>query len=230
MQYMGGKMRAGKQLAEVLQTFEPFRYYEPFCGMFSVGKHISCEQKTAGDIHPDLILMLEAAQAGWSPPTSITEEQYNELRIAESSALRGFVGFGCSFYGRFFGGFARDPKEGRNFCATARNNLLKLVPLIQNVKFQCASYLDYKGDADVIYCDPPYAGAKHYSNGKFNHEEFWDWARNYSQRSIVCVSEYTAPNNFEVIWEKPVITSMRDNTGKGYSRIERLFTVKGTVC
>ena len=80
MRYMGGKMRIGKQLAGVIQRFNPVVYHEPFCGMFSVGKHIVAGRRTACDIHPDLILLLNAVRDGWNDmPTNITEEQYNAL-------------------------------------------------------------------------------------------------------------------------------------------------------
>jgi DNA adenine methylase len=223
MRYMGGKMRIGKQLASVIQTYNPDTYAEPFCGMFSVGKHVDCRHKVASDIHPDLILLLQAVQAGWKPPTNITEEQYNQLKNAKPSALRGFVGFGCSFYGKFFGGFARDPSMN-DFGTIARNNMLKLAPMIQGVEFRCRSYVDYEGDADVLYCDPPYAGTTDFSSRNFNTDDFWDWVRD--RREIVLVSEYTAPKDFEVVWAKPVTTTMKDKTGRGCPRIEHLFHKK----
>lgn len=220
MRYMGGKMRIGKQLATVIQKYNPTRYHEPFCGMFSVGKHVSCQEKTAGDIHPDLILMLKTIQDGWDPPTNITEEQYDQLRSEKPSALRGFVGFGCSFYGKFFGGFARDPSMN-DFGWIARNNVLKLAPLIKGVRFRHQSYLDYDGNADLLYCDPPYKGATDYSSGPFDHAQFWEWVR--SRPETVLVSEYQAPPDFEIVWQKPVTTTMKDKTGKGCARVERLF-------
>lgn len=223
MRYMGGKMRIGKQLANVIQAYQPTAYDEPFCGVFSVGKHIICNKRTAGDIQPDLILLLKAIQSGWDPPTNITEEQYDALRNTPPSALRGFVGFGCSFYGKFFGGFARDPSMN-DFGTIARNNLLKLAPLIQDVAFRNEHYLDYNGNADVIYCDPPYAGATDYDCGPFDHAQFWDWVRN--RKELVLVSEYTAPDDFEIIWQKPVTTTMKDRTGHGCARVERLFCHK----
>jgi len=220
MRYMGGKMRIGKQLAAVIQTFNPKVYAEPFCGMFSVGKHVAAKRKLASDNQPDLILLLQEVQRGWNPPVNVSEEYYNHLRDAEPSALRGFVGFGCSFYGKFFGGFARDPSMN-DFATIARNNMRKLAPMIQGVEFKCASYTDYVGGADVIYCDPPYAGTTDFSSGEFSTEAFWDWVR--SCREVVLVSEYTAPGDFKVIWEKQVTTTMKDKTGKGCARVERLF-------
>jgi len=223
MRYMGGKMRLGKQLAGVIQTYNPKVYAEPFCGMFSVGKHLACQHKVASDIHPDLILLLQAVQTGWKPPTNITEEQYNGLRNSTPSALRGFVGFGCSFYGKFFGGFARDPSMN-DFGTIARNNMLKLAPVIQGVELLRRSYIDYEGDADVLYCDPPYEGTTDFSSGVFDTAQFWDWVRD--RQEIVLVSEYAAPKDFKAVWEKPITTTMKDKTGRGCARVERLFQHK----
>jgi len=221
---MGGKMRIGKQLAGIIQNLNPVVYAEPFCGVFSVGKHIKCKSRTASDIHPDLILLLQAVQKGWEPPTKISEDTYNKLRHAEPSPLRGFVGFGCSFYGKLFGGFARDPSMN-DFGTIAKANLLKLAPLIQDVEFCCRSYKDLDEDADVIYCDPPYKGSTNYSCGEFDHDEFWDWVR--SRKQSVLVSEYTAPADIQMVWQKAVTTTMKDKTGRGCARVERLYFKPG---
>jgi len=221
---MGGKMRIGKQLADVINSFNPRTYHESFCGMFSVGKHVKAKKRTASDIHPDLILLLQAVQTGWEPPTNITEAAYSQLATEESSALRGFVGFGCSFYGKFFGGFARDPSMN-DFGTIAKNNMLKLAPMIQDVVFRNESYDKSKIIADLTYCDPPYKGSTDYSCGPFDHDAFWEWVRNHD--GIVLVSEYTAPDDFKVVWEKKVTTTMKDKTGKGCKRVERLFQFAG---
>lgn len=219
MRYLGGKSRLGKTLAEVIQGYDPRHYHEPFCGMFSVGKHVQCARRTACDIHPDLILFLKAVRDGWEPPTSVSEADYKRLQTAPPSALRGFVGFGCSFYGRFFEGFARDAR-GTNYAAVAKRSLSELVPFIKGVEFTCAPYSDYTGDADVIYCDPPYRGTTSYSHS-FNHDMFWDWVR--AQSRVVLVSEYTAPKDFVAVWQRSVTTLMRDKRGTGCERVEKLF-------
>jgi DNA adenine methylase len=216
---MGGKSRIGKRLAAVIQTFNPTAYDEPFCGMFSVGRHVIAKQRTAGDIHPDLILFHQAVQTGWVPPASVSEVEYAKLRTQAPTALRGYVGFAYSFYGKFFGGYAR--AKGMDFGHFARTTTLKLAPQIKDVVFRCESYLDYHGDADVIYCDPPYVGTTDFSNGTFKTDEFWDWVR--SRRETVIVSEYTAPKDFKVIWEQPVTTTMRNKNDRGCARVERLF-------
>jgi len=226
MRYMGGKMRIGKQLAAVINDFDPHHYHEPCCGMFSVGKHVKATIKTAADVNPDLIMLLKAVRDGWDDmPTHVTEDQYNELKAAESSALRGFVGIGCSFFGKFFGGFARDPRMN-DFGTIARNNMRKLRPRLQGVDFTCQPYWEYEGEADLIYVDPPYKGTANFESGLFDHDKFWAWVRKQTAR--VLVSEYQAPDDFKVVWEKPVKTTMNSGKkgSKGHDRVERLFCQK----
>lgn len=223
MRYMGGKMRIGKQLATVINGFKPQIYHEPCCGMFSVGKHVNAKVKTAADINLDLIMLLEAVRDGWDEmPTNVTEEQYVELKNAEPSALRGFVGIGCSFFGKFFGGFARDPKMN-DFGTIAKNNMEKLRPYLKGVTFTCQPYWEYTGNADLIYVDPPYMGTTKFESGDFNHDRFWHWVR--EQPATVLVSEYQAPVDFDIVWEKHVCTTMNSGKkgGKGHDRVERLF-------
>ena len=218
MRYLGGKSRIGKKIAEVIQQFNPKWYDEPMAGMYSVGKHIKCQRRTAGDINLDLILLLKEIQQGWIPPDSITEEEYIAQRSAPSSPLRGFVGF-CSFAGKFFGGYPRD-KQGDNYAAMARRALLKLAPMMQDVEFRWEKYQNV--GADVIYCDPPYGSTTSYSCGRFDTARFWDWVRDTSKGAVVLVSEYTAPPDFTVVWEKPYLTQMRGKEGN-FQRTEKLF-------
>lgn len=218
MRYLGGKARIGKQIAEVIQQFNPVHYHEPFCGMFAVGKHVKCQKRTAGDINLDLILLLQAIQQGWVPP-NVSEKLYIALRSDISSPLRGFAGFGLSFAGKFFGGYARDA-AGTDYGAMACRALLKLAPMIQGVEFRWEKYQNI--GADVIYCDPPYGSTTGYSCGRFDTARFWDWVRDTSKGAVVLVSEYTAPPDFTVVWEKPYLTQMRGKEGN-FQRTEKLF-------
>ncbi len=224
MRFFGGKMRIGKQLAEVIQSFNPRTYCEPFCGMFSVGKHVVAKQRMASDIHPDLILLLKAVQRGWRPPGHMPYDKWRALRADSGhTALRGFAGFGCAWGGKWFQAYARDPRN-YNFAAVAKKNLLKLAPAIQNVEFRQQDYQN-TADSDVTYCDPPYAGTTDYGRGHrkggFDSARFWGWVR--GRKGIVLVSEYAAPDDFECIWSQPVAVRIKDGAGPMTTKIERLF-------
>ncbi len=112
MRYQGGKSRIARPIAETIRRMYPDveEIWEPFCGggactlaLSKVGFKVH-----ASDIHPDLIMMWRAVMAGDSSVwADVSEEEYASLRRAESSARRGFAGFGASFGGNWWGGFGR---------------------------------------------------------------------------------------------------------------------------
>ena len=76
----------------------------------------------------------------------------------------------------------------------------------------------------TIYCDIPYKGTDCGCYGGFDHEKFYDWCR--KQKHDIYVSEYSMPDDFELVAEKPKIVraDAKDNTK--YS-MERLFVHRG---
>lgn len=66
----------------------------------------------------------------------------------------------------------------------------------------------------VVYCDPPYQGTAEYSEGGFNHIEFWNWVRDLSQTNKVFVSEYKAPDDFKAILKFPQKSTLQGGTQK----------------
>ena len=85
------------------------------------------------------------------------------------------------------------------------------------------SYEDVKiKENSVIYCDIPYKGTDEYIGG-FDHERFYDWARN--QKELVIISEYSMPNDFICISR---IEKSQSLNGKGNRKkvLEGLFIPK----
>jgi DNA adenine methylase len=101
---------------------------------------------------------------------------------------------------------------------------MKQFPRLRGVKFFCCSYdeLDIP-DGSLIYCDPPYEGTTGYTN-PFDHTKFWEWVRVKSEINDVFVSEYSAPDDFEVLWEREISSFVRRNDNS--TRHERLFRLK----
>ena len=64
--------------------------------------------------------------------------------------------------------------------------------------------------------------------GEFNHDEFWDIMRKWSKDNTVLISEYSAPEDFEIVWEKQVKLDIRDKNNKKQKRTEKLFKIKNT--
>lgn len=113
-------------------------------------------KRIGADINEYLIAMYLMLQVGWIPPDRISEKEYNDIRINKNTYplhLVGFVGIGCSFGGKWFGGYARDGAGKRNYCLESKKNVLKQAPLIKDVQFRCRSYdkLELPGKA-IIYC------------------------------------------------------------------------------
>jgi len=71
--------------------------------------------------------------------------------------LKAFIGFGCSFGGKYFSGYAQKytGTKKEDFLQAVSNSIKLLHPLIQNVEFQCKSYETLQPKNKLIYCDPP---------------------------------------------------------------------------
>ena len=200
---------------------------EPFVGGCNIISKMSGE-RYCYDINEYLIEMYKAVQNGWTPPAIITEEEYDYIRNNKDKdkPLTGFVGIGCSYSGKWFGGYARN-KTGRNYCLNAHNSILKQLNEIRDIKFDCKDYKELEFDGCLIYCDPPYKDTTKYPIiGEFNTEEFWNVMRNWSKNNTVIISEYEARYDFECIKEIHTKTDIRNSDGKRENRVERLFMLR----
>lgn len=241
MQYLGGKSRIAKPIAETIRTHRGDRsiYVEPFLGAGSVALQVASEFDTAilADASEDLVLLWHAVQGGWTPPTELSEETYRALRHAEPSALRGFAGFPCSFGGKWFGGYARDPKGGRNFAASAARSLVRRGEVLRDsiiVHTDYRNIFSQRTDLSdfIIYADPPYNNTTAYGAvDAFDSAEFWNHAHSWCRAgAAVLVSEYNAPDDWEAVWSaEPTSTLRRNNIepdGTARRAREHLFTIK----
>lgn len=233
MKYMGSKARFAKEILPLIlkdRTHGQW-YVEPFAG----GMNSICDvwgNRIANDIHYPLIQMWRELVGGWKP-IKITKEEYSEIRTNQDkypAHLVGWVGFNCSYSGKWFGGFAGETntKTGtvRDYQSEAINNVLRQVEKMKGVVFQNKPYYELELPTNsIVYCDPPYEGTTKYAND-FDHYRFWNWVRNISKQGhTVFVSEYSAPKDFECVWEKEAKSSLSANGVIGGNKIsvERLF-------
>jgi len=204
MSYLGGKTLLGSKIAQQVRSrrrnFQPI--IEPFCGMASVTQRLFPGPIYASDSCRPLILCLKAVQAGWVPPDFISEEEYYELKAAwkegVESALIGFVGFNCSWGGKWFAGYARS--GDRNLCLECKRDILRKMKQCKDVIFEHKNYKNLTPNNALIYCDPPYAGTTGYGE-TFDTKMFWRTARRWSKTNTVIISEYVAPPDFKIIAE-----------------------------
>jgi DNA adenine methylase len=225
MQYVGGKFRIAKALATYLESVRDGRpFIEPFCGGANIIAAVS-GTRTASDLCEDVVLLWSAVANGWEPPTHVSESEYLSIKNSPPSALRGFVGFGCSFGGKFFGGYARS--GNRNYAMNAHNAIIKKAKSLQGVSFLHRNYSECAPENSLVYCDPPYANTTQgYSSTHFDSSLFWNIMRQWAgKNNIVLVSEYFAPSFAREVWRTETKTDMHCVGGKA-SRTERLFLVE----
>jgi len=230
MRYMGNKAKlAARILSIVLRDRRPDQWYvEPFAG----GMNMICRvggPRIGNDSHGPLVAMWKAVQEGWQPPTIVTKQMYYWVKERQESLpqhLVGFVGFLCSFGGKWWGGYAFDAVTGRNYAAEGCRAIDKQRAGIRGVRFESVSYDALRlPKGSVVYCDPPYAETTEYEN-RFNYVEFWKWVRRISATGhTVFVSEYAAPSDFECVLEIPYTSTM--NRSKKDPKTERLFRLRG---
>lgn len=227
MRYLGGKSKIRLDLAGIINKEVGYNsYLEPFVGGAWVLQEITHTNRLASDINPYLITLYHELQKGWQPPDFLSLADYNRLRSSndKSDPLVAFAGFGCSFAGKWFGGYARS--EGKKcYAATTKRSLLKQLPRIKEAAFSCNDYRNYTPDNALIYCDPPYANTTQYSSCKdFNSLEFWDIMRKWSKTNKVFISEYSAPKDFICVASFSSRMGLRENNVNNVVREEKLFT------
>ena len=242
MKYVGSKNRLAKELTPIIQSYitdDTKGYLEPFVGGANMIDKISCNNKFGCDIHEELIELLKYIQNTNNVlPTTITEEEYNKVRLNKDKYEKwyvGFVGFCATFGAKYFGGYARGFKEDkitpRDVPAESIRNIEKQRKNLQNIKFKCCSYDEINKNIKdfVIYCDPPYKGTLKYTTD-FDYDKFYKWCKEMSKNNIVLISEYWMPEEFECIWEKKTtvrIDSNKKSKDKKMERTEKLFIYRG---
>ncbi len=219
MQYQGGKAIVGKHIGPIIAELALGRtFHEPFVGGFNIVPRLSGAPALVRcyDIHDGLVMMYQALQAGWVPPSDVSEDAY--IRMRNSVRERGYVepvevftAFACSFGAKEWGGYARS--GDKNFAAIGVRSLARKVAHMGGVLFASGSYVDVVPEpGDVIYCDPPYKGTLQYRVGGFDSGAFFaqceTWARN---GATVLVSEFQGPEGrgWDVLWRKARKTSIR---------------------
>ena len=221
---MGSKNRLAKHLLPIMLAERGSKaWVEPFVGGANMIDKVDGE-RLGNDNHKCLIALLVALQNGWVPPITVSKELYYDVKAKQNAypnELVGFVGFLCSFGGKWWGGYAKNAK-GDNYAERGSRVLVKQAKSLRGVAF---SYGDYSAmvipPKSLLYCDPPYEGTTKYT-GHFDHKRFWCWCKDKSREGhIVFVSEYAAPKNFECVKTVKHKTILDKNSQ--YERTEKLF-------
>lgn len=227
MRYQGGKSRIAQDIASVISVRGGDCFVSLFCGSCAVESKVQgFSRKILNDRHQYLIALLQGVQRGYELPESITPEQYWHIREHKDDdpTLAGFVGFGCSFGGKWFGGYARNA-TGTNYAAQSKRSLLKDMATLQDATFVCADYRRVCiPPRAVIYADPPYNNTTGYHGDRFDSAEFWIAMRLLADTGhTVFVSEQEAPPDIQCVWERKFTRTLDRNKSNQFSVTEKLF-------
>jgi DNA adenine methylase len=231
--YLGSKNRIASRLLPVmLRERKPNQWWvEPFVGGANMIDKVR-GNRIGNDINKYLIALLKAVQCGWAPPIEVSRDMYYDVKNnpgSYSDELVGFVGFLCSYGGKWWGGYAFD-SAGTNYAVQRGRSLVKQSSNIKGIQFNCGSYLDMHIPLNsLVYCDPPYAGTTKY-NSDIDHGEFWQWCRELAYEGhTVFVSERNAPADFDLImsvgYGTKMIKSMQGKEGRS-KIVEKLYRYK----
>jgi intein/homing endonuclease len=180
IRYLGNKTRLAKELAPILtKHLNGQNYYiEPFAGAFGMISNIDYPKRIAYDKDLFIISLMKAVRDGWNPPEELSEEEYKSLKNSSFAGVYGgdeitrlvaFAGYGCSFGGKWFAGFARGGMSGgkeRNHVAESSRNLVKMRPKLQGITIGVSDYrnaVQFNGSS--VYCLPE--GQLIYQNGTY---------------------------------------------------------------
>lgn len=230
---MGSKNRIAKDILQFTQAGRMYGqwYIEPFVGGGNMIDKVVGHCKGFDNneyVIEALKLIRDNPESLPKNNQEITVHDYRHIRDNKTEYDKGYVGYvGCalSYGGRWFEGWCRDGAQKRDYVAEAYRNAVKQSPKLQNIFFVFESYKDIRiPDNSIVYCDPPYKGAKKYKTG-FDHIEFWEWCRKISfEGHRVFISEYEAPDDFRCVWQKEQFSSLTQNTGSK-KMTERLFAI-----
>ncbi len=231
---MGSKARLAKDLSPIINDMIRDngikKYIEPFVGGANMIQHINCSSKIGSDNNEYLIHMWNALKDGWMPPKELSKELYNDIKQNKEiydKELVAVAGFCSTYNAKWFGGYAGKvtTKIGnvRDYYDESVRNILKQIDQLKDVEFLNADYTHFSDYSNaLIYCDPPYQGTTQYgTSSDFENERFWDWVREMSSKNIVLVSEYNGPDDFNVIYEKTITTTLDKSSRKRDT--EKLF-------
>lgn len=217
MQYFSNKPILTKHIVEILKSFrkEQQLFVELYINNADVVSQMDGERYAFCE-SIELEQMYEKLQNGWIPPTYVSEEGFNFLKSSNDGHMKGYVGHSWSSSGKYFEKYIDRRRFGNQINVV--KSLLKKIETMKDVKLYSGDYMNvYLTDA-LIYSSPPNKG--------FTDDMFWDNMRKLSQTNDVIVREYSAPSDFECIWERNCSIPCLDFDNVMRMRVDKLFKLK----
>ena len=242
MVYMGSKAKYAKYIVPILQCAIDENgvkhYIECFVGGANIIDKIKCEHRYGFDRSDTLIALLQTAAEDfdkvmkdgsrelWDKGKAYVKDGImpEDMTLDQIGAMEFFASY-CN--GGFPRGYAKNTAT-RNYYQEAYRNMQKQALDLKGIEFKCQNYWELEDVKNcVIYLDPPYQGTKFYgyaNQPKMDYEHFWNWVRDISKDNFVFISEQTAPDDFECIWQQEV--KRTTNKTNDFKATEKLFVYK----
>ena len=229
---MGSKNRIAKHLLPIMvgeaNSLGITTWVEPFVGGGNMIDKVPKSFKRIGyDLNDHTIQAMIGIRDHLDElPTSVSEQEYKDLKGTPPNPLTSWVRIACSYGGIFESKLAADKVGKRNYPQEAKRNAEKQSPNIQGVDFIQGSYSDLSFDNCIIYCDPPYKNTSGYKTGVFDHDKFYAWCKDQAKNNLVFISEYEMPDEFECVWEGEVKTNFASSRKRAtHIATEKLYMI-----
>ena len=133
---------------------------------------------------------------------------------------RGFILFGCSYGGKYKGGYARGD---RRYAECASNAIARDLPYLRDkVTFECRPFNSEIPRDGMVYCDPPYGKATGYS-GRYDKRDLLSWIDSIPMTVPVFVSEWDMPEGYAEVWSQPHFSKLNNQNRGMTGNTERLY-------
>lgn len=233
MKYMGSKARIAKHILPIMlkeaEKHGITKWVEPMVGGCNIIDKVPENFERIGyDLNDHVIhALIDIRDNVNLLPEKFTAEERKYWRERGATHLKSWACIVTSFGADLNGGYAREKgSDDTTFCGYGKRNALKQSPKIQNVQFICDSYENLDFENCLVYADPPYQGTTGYKTGAFDHDKFFDWCREQAKKNVVFVSEYNAPEDFELVWQGEIKTNFASNRKAAtHKAVEKLFKV-----
>lgn len=250
MQYMGGKFRQRRAIADALRPYIDGNttYVEPFLGGGWSFAHVieTCHPGHAigADVNGSLVALWEkviAEGVDWLP-TSLDEVEANYHKYKDmdrqgiTDPIIAWYGTELSFGGKWFGGVARTESAKthgvyRTDSTEKKAAAMRTCPDL--TLLECSYERLEIPDGAVVYCDPPYSGGKSRIKAhrfhSFDVESYYEWVRELSQRCVCVCSTFDPPDDFVTVydWGDTRVTHLNGRDRAERPTSERLIRYEG---
>lgn len=223
----------------MLDTYgKGFDYVDLFCGGLSSAYRVSqvCEPRSVllNDVCRPLMLMYERCMSegvDWLPddPDEVSElfPRYKENQDMDDP-LTAWLGIGCSYSGMWFEKCLGTRNDGYVYAKGCKNSLRRKIDQLRGSRITCLDYRDVPiEDGSVVYMDPPYEGTRsRYLHLEMDYDEFWDYARELSDRCRVVVSCFRYPEDFRQVVCFGDTISLSDRFGRTHTGTDEYLVTK----